>query len=30
MDESLKEADVLADNVLTTNYYLGTELNRPY
>jgi len=29
--EALKEADVLADGVLTTNYsYLGTELNRPY
>ncbi|MFZ2539135.1 MAG: enoyl-[acyl-carrier-protein] reductase FabV, partial [Oscillospiraceae bacterium] len=28
--EALKEADVLADGVLTTNYsYLGTELNRP-
>ncbi|WP_027108172.1 enoyl-ACP reductase FabV [Lacticigenium naphthae] len=28
---ALKEADVLADNVLTTNYsYLGTELNHPY
>ncbi len=29
--EALKEADVLADDVLTTNYsYLGTELNHPY
>lgn len=29
--EALKEADVLADGVLTTNYsYLGTELNHPY
>ena len=29
--EALKEADVLADGVLTTNYsYLGSELNRPY
>lgn len=29
--EALKEADVLADGVLTTNYsYIGTELNRPY
>lgn len=29
--EALKEADVLADGVLTTNYsYLGTELNYPY
>lgn len=29
--EALKEADVLADNVLTTNYsYLGTELNYAY
>ncbi|MGB3160080.1 MAG: enoyl-ACP reductase FabV [Carnobacterium sp.] len=29
--EALKDADVLADNVLTTNYsYLGTELNHPY
>ncbi|MGO4937753.1 enoyl-ACP reductase FabV [Fundicoccus sp. Sow4_H7] len=29
--EALKEADVLADNVLTVNYsYLGSDLNRPY
>ncbi|MFO8070221.1 MAG: trans-2-enoyl-CoA reductase family protein [Alkalibacterium sp.] len=29
--KALKEADVLADGVLTTNYsYLGTELNQPY
>lgn len=29
--EALKEADVLADGVLTTNYsYLGTELNHAY
>lgn len=29
--EALKEADVLADGVLTTNYsYLGSELNHPY
>lgn len=29
--EALKEADVLADGVLTTNYsYLGTELNHDY
>lgn len=29
--EALKEADVLADNVLTVNYsYLGSALNRPY
>ncbi|MEG0444066.1 MAG: trans-2-enoyl-CoA reductase family protein [Carnobacterium sp.] len=29
--EALKEADVLADEVLTTNYsYLGTELNHDY
>lgn len=29
--KALKEADVLADGVLTTNYsYLGTELNHPY
>ncbi|GAB2323927.1 enoyl-ACP reductase FabV [Alkalibacterium sp. m-11] len=29
--KALKEADVLSDGVLTTNYsYLGTELNRPY
>ncbi|WP_177244006.1 enoyl-ACP reductase FabV [Alkalibacterium sp. 20] len=29
--KALKEADVLADDVLTTNYsYLGTELNQPY
>ncbi|MCA9765238.1 MAG: trans-2-enoyl-CoA reductase family protein [Carnobacterium sp.] len=29
--EALKEADVLADGVLTTNYsYLGTELNHSY
>lgn len=29
--DALKEADVLADGVLTTNYsYLGTELNHPY
>lgn len=29
--EALKEAGVLADNVLTTNYsYLGTELNHDY
>lgn len=29
--EALKEADVLADGVLTTNYsYIGTELNYPY
>lgn len=28
---ALKEADVLVDGVLTTNYsYLGTELNHPY
>jgi len=29
--KALKEADVLSDGVLTTNYsYLGTELNHPY
>lgn len=29
--KALKEADVLVDDVLTTNYsYLGTELNHPY
>lgn len=29
--KALKEADVLSEGVLTTNYsYLGTELNRPY
>lgn len=29
--EALKEADVLSDGVLTTNYsYLGSELNHPY
>ncbi|MCC5893898.1 MAG: trans-2-enoyl-CoA reductase family protein [Alkalibacterium sp.] len=29
--KALKEADVLTDGVLTTNYsYLGTELNHPY
>lgn len=29
--EALKEADVLADGVLTVNYsYLGSELNKPY
>lgn len=29
--KALKEADVLADGVLTVNYsYLGSELNRPY
>lgn len=29
--KALKDADVLSEGVLTTNYsYLGTELNRPY
>lgn len=29
--KALKEADVLSEGLLTTNYsYLGTELNRPY